>query len=123
VYCPKCGAENDDNAFRCIGCQAIIQPIPPAAPTYPNEADDPVLRLLLPVGRSGWAIAAGYAGLFSVTLVLAPIAVVLAVIAIRHLGRNPKLFGMGRAVFGLVMGILGTLGLIGAVVVAVVWRT
>jgi len=25
VYCPKCGAKNDDNAFKCMSCGAILQ--------------------------------------------------------------------------------------------------
>lgn len=25
MYCPKCGTQNDDNAFRCIKCGTIIQ--------------------------------------------------------------------------------------------------
>lgn len=62
--------------------------------------------MLLPVGRSGWAIAAGYAGLFAVLCFPAPLAIILGVIAIVHLRRNPKLHGWGRAIFGLVMGII-----------------
>jgi hypothetical protein len=67
--------------------------------------------MLIPIGRSGWAIAAGYAGLLSPICFVGPIALVLAVVAIRDLKRHPEKHGMGRAVFGLVMGILGTLGL------------
>ena len=63
--------------------------------------------MLLPVGRSGWAIAAGYLGLISVLLFPAPFAIVCSAIAISHLKKNPKLHGMGRAIFGLVMGIGG----------------
>ena len=25
MYCPKCGAKNDDNAFKCMSCGAIFQ--------------------------------------------------------------------------------------------------
>jgi hypothetical protein len=32
----------------------------------PSSADDPAMRLVLPVGRTGLAIAAGYLGLLSV---------------------------------------------------------
>lgn len=86
-----------------------------AAHPYPKPAplgDDPAIRMLLPVGRSGWAIAAGYFGLFSVLCFPAPLSVILGVIAIVHLRRNPKLHGMGRAVFGLVMGVLGCIPLV-----------
>lgn len=70
------------------------------------------MRMLLPVGRSGWAIAAGYLGLFSVLLLPAPIALLVSLLAIRDISRsatgpNPK-HGMGRAIFGLIMGALGT---------------
>lgn len=76
-------------------------------------ADDTAIRFLIPVGRSVWAIAAGYLGIFSIILIPAPISLVVSLIAIRDLRRSkftakPKL-GMGRAVFGLVMGIIGTL--------------
>jgi hypothetical protein len=70
------------------------------------------MRMLLPVGRSGWAIAAGYLGLFSLLVVPAPLSFVISIIAIWDIqrsksGAHPK-HGMGRAIFGLVMGIAGT---------------
>jgi hypothetical protein len=70
------------------------------------------MRLLLPVGRSGWAIAAGYLGLISVLCIPAPLALLAGILAIRDMRRNPKLHGMGRAVFGIVMGTLGTIFLL-----------
>jgi membrane protease YdiL (CAAX protease family) len=74
--------------------------------------DDPVLRFILPVGQSGLAIAASYAGLFSMLLVFGPLAIVLGILALRDIKRNPKKRGKWRAIFGLVMGILGTIGLL-----------
>jgi len=70
------------------------------------------MRLLLPVGRSGWAIAAGYLGLFSLIVLPAPIALIVSIIALWDIRRSkssphPK-HGMGRAIFGLIMGVLGT---------------
>ena len=41
---------------------AMPQARPAYAPPRPAPGDDPVMRMLLPVGRSGWAIAAGYLG-------------------------------------------------------------
>jgi Domain of unknown function (DUF4190) len=77
---------------------------------------DAGMRMLLPVGRSGWAIAAGYLGLVSVLLLPAPIALLISLIAIRDISRSaaspqPK-HGMGRAIFGLIMGAIGTVVLI-----------
>lgn len=103
MYCPKCGVQNDDNAFRCISCGVVIQTIPIQPP--PSAIDDsPEMRMLLPVGRSGLAIAAGYAGLFSILMFPAPIAVLLGILAILDIRRNPEKHGMGRAVFALIMG-------------------
>jgi hypothetical protein len=73
--------------------------------------------MILPVGRSGWAIAAGYLGLISVALIPAPLAVICSIIALVHLKKNPELHGMGRAIFGLVMGVLGTIVLLIALIV------
>ncbi len=74
--------------------------------------DDPGLRMLLPVGRSGWAIAAGYLGLVSVLCVPGPLALIAGLLAVRDMRRHPEKHGMGRAVFGIVMGALGSVGLV-----------
>ena len=29
MFCPKCGSPNDDNAFKCLQCGAVIQAVPP----------------------------------------------------------------------------------------------
>lgn len=85
----------------------------------PTEANF-TTRLLLPVGRSGWAIAAGYLGLFGLVILPAPLALIVSIIAIRDIQKSKKTgkrkHGMGRAVFGLVVGSAGTLILIGLVV-------
>jgi hypothetical protein len=84
----------------------------------PDIGEDPAMRMLLPVGRSGWAIASGYLGLISVLCFPAPFALLTGILAIREMNRNPKLHGMGRAIFGIIMGSLGTIGLL-AVLIAV----
>ena len=82
--------------------------------------DDAAMRWLMPVGRSGWAIAAGYLGLFAFLVVPAPLALLVSIIAVWDIRRSrgaahPK-HGMGRAVFGLVIGLLGTLLLLAIVI-------
>ena len=91
----------------------------PRAPRRNDPGDDAGMRMLIPVGRSGWAIAAGYLGLISVLLIPAPFAILCSALAIADMKRNPKKHGMGRAVFGLVMGIGGTVVLLLVVVAAV----
>ena len=125
VNCPACGAALQVPAGLRPprGAAVTLMPaaLPAAAPSvpvlppplpYPRAAqaigDDPAMRMLLPVGRSGWAIAAGYLGLFAVLLLPAPIALIISIVAIRDLKRHPDKHGLGRAIFGLVMGGLGT---------------
>ena len=110
MFCPFCGTENNDNNYRCTKCARVIQPTTPAAPVVITTelADSAAARWVLPVGRSGWAIAAGYAGLFALLVIPAPIALILGIGAVLDLRRNPKKRGMGRAVFGILTGGLGT---------------
>jgi hypothetical protein len=110
MFCRYCGAANGDNNFRCVKCQKVIQPEAQRIVTT-DLADSAVTRMILPVGRSGLAIAAGYAGLFALLVVPAPVALVLGILAVRDIKKNPKKRGMGRAVFGIVTGALGTAAL------------
>ena len=66
------------------------------------------LRAVLPVGRTVLAIAAGYLGLFGMFIPpIAPITIIVSLLAIRDLKKRPQMHGMGRAVFGLVAGVIG----------------
>ena len=77
---------------------------PPPVPTLV----DPALSMVIPINRSGWAIAAGYLALVSVLCVPAPLALFCGIMALRDLKRQPHLQGAGRAWFGVIMGSLGT---------------
>ncbi len=92
----------------------VLPPPLPVAQAYmppPNPiANDAAMRMLIPVGRSGWAIAAGYCGLFALIPILAPIAIIVSIVALRDLKKHPESHGKGRAIFGLVMGCLFTIG-------------
>ena len=71
--------------------------------------------VLLPVGRSGWAIAAGYLGLFSILLLPGPFAIWCGMVALKRIDASQQsarpLHGRGRAIFGIIAGMFGTLGL------------
>lgn len=95
---------------------------PPPLPRKKELGDDFGMRLLMPVGRSGWAIAAGYMGLFGLLVVPAPLALILGIIAVWDIRKSmrtdrPK-HGMGRAVFALIIGFLGTALLITILIMA-----
>jgi hypothetical protein len=87
--------------------QAAPQPVP-SRPI----GDDPLMRMVLPVGRSAWAIAAGYLGLLSFLVVFAPLALAAGIFALVDIKQNPHKHGMGRAIFGIVMGALGSILLV-----------
>jgi hypothetical protein len=88
--------------------QAINYAGPPPPGQYRDVGEDPKMRMLLPVGRSPWAIVAGYLGLLSPLMIFAPFALIVSIMAIRDIKRR-QTHGMGRAIFGLIMGALFTI--------------
>jgi len=109
--CPYCAEMIDDDSVRCQYCQSDLTTMPTAPPQSQKIGDDAGMRMLLPVGRSLWAIAAGYLGLFSILGCFGPLAIIISAVAIYDMKKHPEKHGMGRAIFGLVMGILGSIGL------------
>lgn len=100
-FCTKCGSEVSDKAVVCAKCGgscALPLPLP--------ESDEAALRMVLPIGRSGWAIAAGYLALFSLLVFPAPFALVAGIVALRDIRKHPDRLGRGRAWFGIIVGAL-----------------
>ena len=108
IFCTSCGEQNRENNFRCTRCSAPLHAVAQPAAIVAGPTEDAAMRMLLPVGRSGWAIAAGYLGLFAVLLFPAPFALLTGVLAVRDIRAHPDRSGMGRAIFGIVMGAVGT---------------
>jgi hypothetical protein len=117
MFCRFCGGEIGDTVTVCPHCTRT--PLRTVA-TQDPLGNDPAMRLLIPVGRSLWAIAAGYAGLFALLVFPAPLALILGIIAIRDMKLHPEKHGMGRAVFGLVTGALGTCVLLMFIIIGLV---
>ena len=105
MFCSNCGAQINDQAVVCIKCGCAVSKV---VASVPND-DDAVLRMLVPIGRSGWAIAAGYLGLLSLLPLVGVLAVVIGIIAVSDLRKHPDKHGAGRAWFGIIAGVLTVL--------------
>jgi hypothetical protein len=123
--CPQCGrileyaAPSGGPALNPFADKEVYEAsiVPP--PSRPL-GDDPALRMVIPVGQSPLAIISGYLGLFSLAICpLGPIAVILGALAIRQIRRNPNVHGTYRAVIGIVLGSIATIGLVAFVIAAI----
>ncbi|MBI3039122.1 DUF4190 domain-containing protein [bacterium] len=107
MKCPYCKEEILSGAIICKHCKTNLKD--PFGKEREKKAEDPLLGYFVPVKVSIWAVLAGYAGLISLIIVPAPLALILGIAAIIDLKKHPEQHGMGRAIFGLLMGIVGTL--------------
>jgi Domain of unknown function (DUF4190)/zinc-ribbon domain len=103
MLCTKCGTQIPDRAVVCVNCGATTES--GVARTVSAKSSG-ALRMVIPIGRSGYAIAAGYIGLFSVLVIPAPFAIIFGFLALKDIKRHPEKTGKGRAWFAIVMGIL-----------------
>ncbi len=134
--CPHCGHTTEvadtyvGQTGPCVQCGKMVtvqgpsnpfsdSPSAKRVPQHPPRSlgEDAAARWLLPVGRSTWAIVAGYAGLLSLgCFPLGFVGVICGVVAIRDIRQHPNRHGMGRAIFGIVTGIVGSLMTVGLLV-------
>ena len=119
TVCPYCAETIPSGLDVCPICRSDLAEAPVRAGSAASRQHDAMTRMLIPVDRSGWAVAAGYAGLVSLfCLVTAPLAIILGVVALRDLKRHPEQHGKGRAIFGIAAGVVAFFGLVAAIVAA-----
>ena len=99
---------------RAPGVVPAQSAVPPAQSAAPNA----VLALVVPIGLSGWAILAGYLGLFSVLILPAPFAILCGVLALKDIRQNPHKLGLVRAWFGIIAGSFCLLFIVGVFIIA-----
>lgn len=102
MFCASCGKQIHDRAVVCVNCGLQIRPS--------GTTEDSALKMVLPIGRSVHAIIAGYLALFSFLFPVGFLALIFGVLALRDIDQNPEKTGKGRAWFGIVIGILNTVG-------------
>ena len=87
-------------------------PAKAAAKTY--ASDNPGMRFVLPIGCTGWAIASGYCGIFSIIpfigILLALLSIIFGIVAMVVIRRNPHKHGVARIVIGWIFSILSLIG-------------
>jgi hypothetical protein len=109
--CPYCGQEIKRVAIKCRFCGEFLDgdddEVRPSRRSKSGSGDEAV-KWLIPIGRSGWAVASGYLGLLAcfpfVGFAFGILAVITGILALRHAKQNPQVGGRGRAIFGIVAG-------------------
>ena len=104
AFCKNCGNKLDEKAVMCPRCGTSVQP-----KVVLNNDNNAALRMLIPIGRSGWAIAAGYAGLLSFIPGVGLLAIVFGILGLKDIKSHPDKHGAGRAWLGIVLGVVFSL--------------
>ena len=72
------------------------------------------MRFVLPIGCTGWAIAAGYCGICSIFpfigILLALLSIIFGILAIHVIRRNPHKHGVARIVVGWIVAFISLFG-------------
>ena len=119
-YCSKCGSPLQAGVAFCSSCGtkvgAAMTPAPAAAAAAEKTyvSDNPGMRFVLPIGCTGWAIASGYCGIFSIIpflgILLAILSIIFGIVAIVVIRHNPHKHGIARIVIGWIFSFLSLFG-------------
>ena len=104
MFCKECGEGINSKAVVCIHCGVAT-----VVPQKTGSRHSAGLRLVLPVGRSGYAIIAGYLGLLTLIPFVGIGALFFGILGVKDIKKNEDTYGMGRSIFGIIMGGLSTL--------------
>ncbi len=104
MFCPKCGRQNEDNAWKCV-CGEELQVVEPGQ--------------IPPVQQSGKAVASfvlSIIGIFICPFIFSLLAIILGFIARSEIiNSEGRLTGAGLALAGIIIGFAGialTLGFV-----------
>ena len=106
-------------AGSLIDFREVAPPPPPPPPPTPiaprptatSATQDSAIRMLLPVEVDPVAFIAGYLGLLAIALLPAPLALGVGLWALARVRGRKDVRGAGRAWTAVLLGLLGTLGL------------
>ena len=113
--CPYCGEIIKRIAKKCKHCGEFLDERMRRDQEERERASrrpDPSLAAVIPVGRAPSAIAAGYLGLLSPLIIFAPFALLVGILALNQMKKDPELTGAGRAWFGIIMGAIFSLAFV-----------
>jgi hypothetical protein len=97
MYCPKCGTQNDDNAWKCTQCGSELRAAPAAVPFYPEQVTCP---------KAIWALVIGILAPCCCTFACGILAIVLGISARNEIKENPeRLKGDSLALAAIIIGI------------------
>ncbi len=105
--CPFCGEKIKAIAKKCRYCREYLDE-EMRAQNLRESMPSAIDRFIAPDYTPSYAITAGYLGLFSLLPLIGVLAIAFSWHALRRLRQNPEQLGRGRAMFGLVMGIITT---------------
>lgn len=101
MFCSHCGTKISENSNICYRCG---HPVESGSQGNAVDREAATLRWCVPLGRSGWAIAAGYLGLLSFIPFIGVMAIICGFLGLLSIAKDPQKLGKGRAWFGVISG-------------------
>lgn len=99
-YCQHCGAQLKDDYAICLNCGCKNKDSLDEESTFETAC-----RWIIPVNRTILSICAGYLAIMAIAIpILAPLALLIGILALVDLKKHPEKLGRGRAWFGVIIG-------------------